>query len=79
MTRTPAEVSDASNFSNAIYLFPTVEAVAEYNIHKLQACGQPVAIKAVHTGPHASKASDDAGELQPVVCLAKGARPLIFG
>ena len=38
-------------------------------------CGQLVAtIKAVHTGPNSSKAStDNAGGLQPVVCLAKGA------
>lgn len=64
MTRTPAHVSDASSFDNALHLFPTVEAVVEY-INKLHACGQPVAtIKAVHTGANASKASaDDAGEL----------------
>ena len=75
MTRTPAQVSDASTYDNAIHLFPTIEAVVGHNINKLHACGQPVAtIKAVHTGPNASKASsDDAGGLQPVLCIAKGA------
>ena len=32
-----------SNFSNAVHLFPTIEAVAEHNMHKLHGCGQPVA------------------------------------
>ena len=55
MTRTPAHVSDSSSFNNALYLFPTVEAVVEHNFNKLYACGQPVAtIKAVHTGPNAA-------------------------
>ena len=46
---------------------------------RLYACGQPVAtIKAVHSGPNASKgSSDDAGGLQPVVCLAKSARVML--
>ncbi len=76
MTRTPAQISDSSSFTDALCLFPTVEAVVEHNVSKLHACGQPVAtIKAVHSGPNASKgSSDDAGGLEPVVCLAKGAR-----
>ena len=51
----------------------------EHNIAKLHACGQPVAtIKAVHSGPNACKASsDDASGLEPVVCLAKGARVML--
>ena len=79
MTRTPAHVFNASSFENALHLFPTVEAVVEYNINKLHACSQPVAmIKAVHTGANASKASaDDAGGLYPVVCLAEGARVML--
>ena len=79
MTRTPAHTSDSSSFNNALHLFPTVEAVVEHNINKLYACGQPVTtIKAVHTGPNASKASpDNAGGLHPVVCLAKGARVML--
>ena len=76
MTRTPVNITDTYSFDNALHLFPTVEAVVEHNVTKLNACGQPVAIiKAVHSGPNASKGSpDDAGGLQPVVCLAKGAR-----
>ena len=72
MTRTPAQVSDMSSFDNAVHLFPTIEAVVQHNINKLHAYGQPVAtIRAVHTGPNASKAStDDAGGLQPVVRIS---------
>ncbi len=75
MTRTPAQISDTFAFNDALRLFPTVEAVVEHNVSKLHVCGQPVAtIKAVHSGPNASKgSSDDAGGLEPVVCLAKGA------
>ena len=79
MKRTPAEVGDITPFDGALRLYPTIEAVAEYNANKLRASGQPVAvIKAVHTGPDASKASpDDAGGLEQVVCLAHGARVML--
>ena len=79
MKRTPAEVGDTSPFDEALRLFPTVELVSEYNVSKLCANGQPVAvIKAVHSGPGASKASfDDAGGLQPVVHIAHGARVML--
>ena len=43
MTRTPAHISNASSFDNALHLLPTVETVVEYNINKLHAYGQPVA------------------------------------
>ena len=79
MKRTPAEVGNVSSFDAALRLYPTLEAVAEYNAIKLRSNGQPVAmIKAVHTGPDASKAShDDAGGLEPVVFLARGARVML--
>ena len=53
--------------------------MSEYNVAKLHANGQPVAmIKAVHSGPGASKVSaDDAGGLEPMVCLAQGARVML--
>ena len=78
----PAHIPDICmyNFNNALlHLFPTVEAVVEHNMSRLHTCGQPLAIiKAVHTGANASKASsDDAGGLEPVVCLAKGARVML--
>ena len=43
---------------------------------KLRNAGEPIAtVKAVHTGPNASKASsEDASKLEPVICLAYGAR-----
>ena len=79
MTRTPVQASDVSRFDDAIHLFPTIEAVVEHNVNKLHSCGHPIAtIKAVHTGPNALNASsDDAGGLQPAVCLAKGARIML--
>ncbi len=75
MARTPVHITNISSFDNAIHLFPTVEAVVEHN----DSCCQPVAtIKAVHSGPNASKGSlDDAGGLEPVVCLAKGAHVML--
>ena len=47
--RTPACVCNMRAFTNALGLFPTVEAVIEYNFAKLRASGQPIAaIKAMH-------------------------------
>ncbi len=79
MARTPAQVGDVSPFHDALHLHPTTEAVSNHNVAKLRASGQPIAvIKAVHTGPSASKASvDDAGGLEPVVCVAHGARVML--
>ena len=78
--QTPVEVDDdTSGFDEALRLFPTTSAVSEYNITKLHSNDQPVAvIKAVHSGAGAIKASaDDAGGLEPVVCLAHGARVML--
>ena len=81
MSRTPAEVGDVTSFEDALHLhlFPTTAAAAEHNLQKLRANGKPVAtIKAAHTGPGAHKAgSDDAGGLEPVVCIAEGARVML--
>ena len=68
MTRTTGEVGDTKSFDDALRLYPTIEAVAEHNVAK----------RAVHTGPGASKAtSDDAGGLEPVICIAHGARVML--
>ena len=77
--QTLAEAEDPSSFNDALRLFPSTAAVSEYNVAKLHANGQPVAmIKAVHSGPGASKVSaDDAGGLEPIVCLAQGARVML--
>ena len=49
---------DSAAFGDALHLHPAVQAVAEYNVAKLRNTGEPIAtIKAVHTGPNASKAS----------------------
>ena len=79
MTRCLSRISAADNFRDALHLYPTVQAVAEYNLAKLQSCGQPVAIiKAVHSGPSAEKASsDDASGLEPTISIAHGARVML--
>ena len=79
MKQTPAEVSDLAPFSNALHLHPTIEAVVEHNVSRLRASGHPVAtIKAVHRGPNAAKASsEDAGGLDPIICLAHEARVML--
>ena len=78
MTRCRSRV-DSAAFDDALHLHPTVQAVAEYNVAKLRSAGEPIAtIKAIHTGPNASKASsEDASGLEPVVCLARGARVML--
>ena len=79
MTRTAGEVGDTKSFDEALRLYPIIEAVAEHNVAKLRASGQPIAVlRAVHTGPGASKATlDDAGGLEPVICIAHGARVML--
>ena len=79
LKQTPVQVQDLAPFCNALHLYPTIEAVAEHNVTKLRASGQPIAtVKAIHTGPNASKASpDDAAGLDPVVCIAHGARVML--
>jgi len=69
MRHTQAEDSNAAQFSGALHLYPTAAEVGEHNAIKLCANGQPVAtIKAVHIDP---------GGLDPVVCLAQGARVML--
>ena len=79
MQQTPTSVADLTPFTSALHLHPTVEAVVEHNVAKLQDSGQPIAaIKAVHTGANAAKASsEDAFGLEAVVCLAKSARVML--
>ncbi len=74
MRRTPTEVGDVTSFNGALHLYSTKEAVANHNVEKLHAIEQPVAlIKAIHSGPGAGKAaSDDAGGLEPIICIAHG-------
>ena len=79
MKQTPAEVSNLTPFSNALHLYPTIDAVVKHNVAKLQGNGHPVAtIKAVHSGPNADKASpEDAGGLESIICLACEARIML--
>ena len=80
MKQTPTKVQDITSFGNALHLYPTVEAVVEYNVAKLRNVQQPIAtIKAVHTGANTAKASpDDAGGLEAIICIAKSARVMLI-
>ena len=77
--QTPAQVNDLTPFNSALYLHSTIEAVVEHNIAKLRTNGQPVAtVKAVHSGTNAAKAStEDAGGLEPILCLTREARVML--
>ena len=72
-------MQDPEQFHDALHLYPTVEAVAEHNVTKLHSSGQPLAtVKAIHKGPNASKAlHDNVAGLDPVVCIAHGARVML--
>ncbi len=61
MQQTPTYMQDPP-FAHALHLHPTVKAVIEHNVSQLRTSGKLiVAIKAIHTGPNASKApADDA-------------------
>lgn len=79
MKQTPAAVENAGIFKDALHLFPTAAAVAEYNAEKLKKNSQPVArIEAIHSGPGASRIpASDAGGLEPVIYLACKARVML--
>ena len=82
MRQTLTQVRDIIPFSRALYLYPSAKAVAEHNLSKLHASGQPVAVlavlKAIHSSPNLSKAfPDDAGGLEPVVCIAHRTRVVL--
>ena len=80
MKHTPAHIDDLTDFENALHLFPTKDAVVEYNIYQLHNINQPIAtIETLHSGQNASKgSSDDAGGLDPVIHLAVAARVMLI-
>ena len=80
MKQTPAQVEDLTFFSTALRLHTTVETVVNCNVTMLHSSKQAIAtIKAVHTGPGATKvSSDDASGLEPVICMAHGARVMFI-
>ena len=69
MRQTPARLQDLTPFRAVLYLHPVVEAVVEHNVSRPHASGQPIAtIKAVHSGPNASKVSpDEAAGLEAIM------------
>ena len=63
---------------HSLFSLPTKGKFKDLQGEHLNSRYRVYTIKAVHSGPNASKgSSDDAGGLQPVVCLAKGARVML--
>ena len=80
MTRSTVNVADSKRFENALRLHPLKQSVAEHNVLKLRQLGKPIAaIKAIHSGTNASKATtNDAQGLEPVVHLAHAAHVMLI-
>jgi ATP-dependent exoDNAse (exonuclease V) alpha subunit len=79
LTRAPSNVSNATDFEDAVHLFYKKEDVNRFNIEKLTQLPAPTArIAAIHSSSEAAKAKqDDAGGLEAVVHLAKGAKVML--
>ena len=80
LTRTPTNASDASRFDDAIHLFYNKDKVNFFNVTELNKLSTPIArINAIHSSSLAAAAkSDDAGGLDSMVLLAKGARVMLI-
>ena len=76
--RTPQHIN-MDNFKDAPRLFFDKASVAKYNYEKLSNLATPIArISAVHSGRNAKAAtSDDAGGLEAVIFLARGAAVML--
>jgi len=76
--RTPQHVN-MNDFTEAPRLFFDKQSVAKYNFEKLSKLATPIArISAVHSGRNARAAtSDDAGDLDSVIFLARGAAVML--
>ena len=78
LTRSAHTVADQTEFSNSLRLFYDKKSVTEYNHSKLTELGSPIAqLKALHSGQGASASPNDAGGLQPILFLARGARVML--
>ena len=79
LSRAPSAVSNQTEFNDAVHLFYNKDAVAQYNVLKLNSLSAPIArINAIHSSSIAASArADDAGGLEPVLLLAKGARVML--
>jgi len=76
--RTPQHIN-MSDFTGATRLFFDKQSVAKYNFDKLTKLATPIArMSAVHSGRNAKAAtSDDAGGLDSVIFLARGAAVML--
>ena len=79
LSRQPSQISDLTEFEDAMRLFYTKEQVANYNSKQLTKLQQPVAcINARHSSAVAKKMNpDDMSGLEQIVFLAKGAKVML--
>ena len=76
---TPTTANNAIEFTDALHLFYKKEHVAKYNHEVITKLGSPIArINAINSCTAAASAkSDDAGGLQKVILMAKGAKVML--
>ena len=79
LSRSPSAITNLTEFNDAVHLFYNKDKVAQFNAQKLNSLGTPIArINAVYSCSSAASAkTDDAGGLEPVLLLAKGARVML--
>lgn len=76
LQRSPPHANNFQDFHEAVHSFYDSKTVVKFKYDKLSSLGTPIAtIKAIHSSPTAAAA--DAGDLCPVVFLAKGARVML--
>ena len=79
LQHTPSTANNANEFNDAIRLFYTKEQVAKYNHEAITKLTSSIArINAINSSAKAASAtSDDAGGLEPVIFMAKGAKVML--
>lgn len=79
LERTPAQATNVHEFTNSIHLYYKKDGVAQYNYEAIIKLGTPIArINALHScATAASTKTDDAGGLEPVVFMTKGAKVML--
>ena len=79
LQQTPTAANNANTFKEAIHLYYKKEQVAQFNHEAITQLGSPVArINAIHSCAAAASAkSDNAGGLEPIIFMAKGAHVML--
>ena len=79
LEHTPTTAKNLSDFTHAIHLYYKKDEVATYNHEAITKLGNPIArVNAIHSCATAATAkSDEAGGLEPVLFIAKGAKVML--